>query len=116
MPVLLKMREIHHPARVTTIDYDTSPSSTNTARMHRMVDPGVHYAVGLFVDGLVMRKQRTQYGKSRMIRLFSSTKEFKAGFCFCTSWKSSLVYLCTIHMYSIGIATFLLTNAIRHFV
>lgn len=79
-PVLLKTREIHQLARVTTTDYDTSQSSTNIARMHRMVDPGVHYVVGLFVDGLVMRKQRTQYGKSRMIRILGSTKHWKLAF------------------------------------
>jgi hypothetical protein len=80
MPVLLKTKGIHQLGRVTTTDYDTFLSLTNTARVHRMVDPGVHCAVGLFVDGLVTRKQRTQYGKSRMIRLFSSTKALKAGF------------------------------------
>ena len=63
MPALLKTKGTHQLARVTTIDYDTSLSSTNIARMHRMVDPGVHCAVGLYVDGLVMRKLRTLYGK-----------------------------------------------------
>lgn len=61
--MLIKTREIHRLAKAMTTNYDTSLSSTNTVKMHLMFDLGVHCAVGQFVDGLVMKRQRTQYGR-----------------------------------------------------
>lgn len=72
--VLIKTKEIHRSAKAMMTNYDTSPSSTITVKMHLMFDLGVHCAVGQFVDGLVMERQRTRYGRRRMIILLSPTK------------------------------------------
>lgn len=61
--MLIKTKETHPLAKAITTNYNASLSSTNTVRMHLMLDLGVHCAVDQFVDGLVMKRPRTQYGR-----------------------------------------------------